>query len=1191
MAFEDDVQGQNTQLYPVVVIDGNYYSTNNVVIDDNYCKPLLLNIPSIKESIDVESKKFKISSVSLDISNIEYQGERFTDQLSDNSLINVESIIYFKSHAELKEVYRGIIRRITHDDVKATVQLEDLTEKAFHRDLPSQIMDDTEGIQEKYRNKPKPMVYGHVDKSPVVLDVNNNIIIDYKELNNLNESTDFAGDDIPPVLINSNNRYVGVLEKIDADMGTLDDTAIQGVAPQTISEGDVQWNFDNNKVVFVKNAFTDNGILQCKGAFKSSGINLSRFVDEYGWDDNDLTDEQIEQLSDGIYDNQADVYLQSNRSITPSIYISILHKYTHFSLKINTDPNISDSLVSRVRKIALNNTELPIPSKVNSAYNNIAYVYPSQTELTGLYDGGVPNYGLSTTDGIGFDLTKLFRFGTTDYGSDYNPLPDTYDIDVTPYRAFSSNPTNLGSIAPHLRFFDYCGAGDQGNNRNFYQINFMIMSRLHLTQAEIDAGMTIDHGIVINGFFNEIDYSSIIDVEKVFSKNFYVNIKGRINIHQNHPVAMLRPAIWNYFLDNYTPNSADQRMIENPIDIIYDLVVSELGHNVIDEAEYLEARAEHSGWKFAFTQNKKINSKKLIEDIARSTKCFPRFNNDGSFTFNTIKDYYSIQEYIDATEITNADVISYSFKKTKPEQIYRKVDVQYNKDYEQNSYLNRLTKTNANNIDFYGIESVDDAYLEFESPYIRDYITANRLGGSLIGYYKHDHLIFNLKLPMKYISLNIGDKLKFRELLGGLAYGEDYRMWRITEYNAAKFPLFMITSITKNLDSVSVECIQLHYIGATYSDVGFESEWITGTQEGGLFYFPDADPITITPTIPEYEGEVLGDELWANDYSTNSNGWFPYNTNDVSFGDNAVICTGDGSSTNGMLAYLNSAVGDGYGSTTENLVEGLQYKLTCKAKVNTGRTVGLHINNLSSNRVDVSNAEYQEFTFYFTSTSVTGNYFRTQIVDDGDIIYIKDISLKEVIQEEVDNNLMTSGGTFDNPDDWTMVRLEIVESRLKINQEQMGNSPYNYGTAYDSTPINFTLSDEENIDGKFFSNETFDIKIVAEDVPSGNLMKLSSGNSQGYFNISGSWFELQNGINEFKGVRVVAPDTMQDAFGVVIFLHGYFGEGKLKSVSISPSTEAATTSGTSQADFDDMVEQREFYKKDDEIDLKFLKGI
>ena len=46
-----------------------------------------------------------------------------------------------------------------------------------------------------------------------------------------------------------------------------------------------------------------------------------------------------------------------------------------------------------------------------------------------------------------------------------------------------------------------------------------------------------------------------------------------------------------------------------------------------------------------------MNSKKLIEDIAKSTKCFPKFKNNGKFGFNTIKEAYSVEDYENAKEI------------------------------------------------------------------------------------------------------------------------------------------------------------------------------------------------------------------------------------------------------------------------------------------------------------------------------------------------------------------------------------------------------------------------------------------------------------------------------------------------------------------------------------------------------------
>ena len=42
--------------------------------------PLLLNVPTIKESIDIESRKYKISNVKLKISNARYEAYKFSDR-------------------------------------------------------------------------------------------------------------------------------------------------------------------------------------------------------------------------------------------------------------------------------------------------------------------------------------------------------------------------------------------------------------------------------------------------------------------------------------------------------------------------------------------------------------------------------------------------------------------------------------------------------------------------------------------------------------------------------------------------------------------------------------------------------------------------------------------------------------------------------------------------------------------------------------------------------------------------------------------------------------------------------------------------------------------------------------------------------------------------------------------------------
>ena len=57
--FKNDIQSRDTNLVPLVVIDwdGNNplsISTNEIYIAPSHYKPLLLNIPSLKESIDIE---------------------------------------------------------------------------------------------------------------------------------------------------------------------------------------------------------------------------------------------------------------------------------------------------------------------------------------------------------------------------------------------------------------------------------------------------------------------------------------------------------------------------------------------------------------------------------------------------------------------------------------------------------------------------------------------------------------------------------------------------------------------------------------------------------------------------------------------------------------------------------------------------------------------------------------------------------------------------------------------------------------------------------------------------------------------------------------------------------------------------------------------------------------------------------
>ena len=170
--FSNDIQGKDTYLVPLVIIDDRFYLSTNKLTLENHYDPLVKSIGNIKESIDATSKKFKISSVSIKFFNFEYNGERITDRLFEQSIMNSRIDIYYKSPScesleDCMKLYSGYIRDIKENADLLSIEIEDRTETSLHKKLPYRYTP-TEGLPEKHQNKLIPMVYGFVDKSPIV---------------------------------------------------------------------------------------------------------------------------------------------------------------------------------------------------------------------------------------------------------------------------------------------------------------------------------------------------------------------------------------------------------------------------------------------------------------------------------------------------------------------------------------------------------------------------------------------------------------------------------------------------------------------------------------------------------------------------------------------------------------------------------------------------------------------------------------------------------------------------------------------------------------------------------------------------------------------------------------------------------------------------------------------------------------
>ena len=171
--FQNDIQGKDTYLVPLINIDDRIYlSTNKISLDNNYM-PLVKDLGSISESIDVNKKNFTISSIRLSFYNYEYNDTVLSHELFSPSVMNKKLTIYFKSQSadnidDCLLVYSGYIKDIKENADLVTIELEDKTEDTLHKDLPLEFVKDDIDLPDKYKNKRVPMVYGYVEKAPCV---------------------------------------------------------------------------------------------------------------------------------------------------------------------------------------------------------------------------------------------------------------------------------------------------------------------------------------------------------------------------------------------------------------------------------------------------------------------------------------------------------------------------------------------------------------------------------------------------------------------------------------------------------------------------------------------------------------------------------------------------------------------------------------------------------------------------------------------------------------------------------------------------------------------------------------------------------------------------------------------------------------------------------------------------------------
>ena len=840
--FKNDIQGNSVALIPLVRI-GNYYPpaddnfiflSTNAYTDagDIYYKPLLLNVPSLKESTDLEKRNYKISSVNIDITNLPYDGVRFSELIDENSLINKECRIWWASPSASNAypyddiatyptldddaamlIYFGTIRRYEHDDEKVRLVLEDRSQSALHKHLPDQPADAGQGnIPDKYKNSKIPIVYGHVDRSPVVphYSPTEEVSTDEGEIVNVLEYRLKADTQNVDFLSNEETISIGNQSHITSSLFFYENDSYHNVHRTNVGIGNTvgveNFRYGNTDIVLdvdtadypdvgtgLVNDFSE-GLLRVHA--------VRRFNDIEG-----IIATQPVQSNDDLTVDITGAYLGRMYGAINLQGSGSNQDYTHCYLKCYLEPiTVPDNLeVDPETGVVIKPTTWLFKHITHYNFRTANDISPSNDtnipSTTNTYSGSL----------IPASYTHWGAWNTADY-IDFNPNENI------------AGDGSVNNLYPNS-YNNISGENweeDWGYNPNIDTLNWWLTLTTHdhikigiprhrfiysgLSDEEIDAQWgTWGVDTTVHDAFIVQEYR----VMGITDKDFYANVTGRLG----EPTA---PQIIEHIVENEL----------NPdIDI------------TLPDYEF------YTDWKYAFTVDKKINSKKLIEEIAAASPYLPRFNNMGELKFDVIP-YGGGSTIVpsDNRTIHGTDVIDFSFSRTPIEDVYTKVGFEWNWDYALGGFTKNLKDTwfdadfitieditganegvtAAYDFGYYGLKGEDGLPTHKEliidddrGKYIRDPLTAGRFACWMLSWHCNQHLKMKVKLPLKYMHLEIGDLIDFSEILGGVApYGIDY--CDPSQYNNVNGQgisrNFMIFKTNKTLEYCEIECIHMHHL-------------------------------------------------------------------------------------------------------------------------------------------------------------------------------------------------------------------------------------------------------------------------------------------------------------------------------------------------------------------------------------------
>jgi hypothetical protein len=498
-------------------------------------------------------------------------------------------------------------------------------------------------------------------------------------------------------------------------------------------------------------------------------------------------------------------------------------------MNISTSISVSDSIESRTRNVAINSILLPKCSVEEGAAVDMhrIYAYPmdARSYNESLVIGTTGNlthslYNEADSGAVKFDLRELFGFPDFDgngvSGNIYNyddggssKFIDIY-FETNNQEDFVSLPMSSsgGRMIPAIFFYDLCGINDFLVNEGLYRIDFRVHSQTSDDDIDGSTDFLMASGLGscqqnYSGKLHEFDVETLVDVENIYNKSYYANIYGRI--------------------DN------DNNVIQSPKAIVIDILRDLTGNETFTPSGVNTYSTNYSGFFNAFTVDKKIESKKLIENVLSTSPFIGRFSSNGEFKFYEIPSsgYKGEQGTTIDKLIDSSDVIDFKFSRTKD--IYTKILLKYKLNYNSNDFEEQVEVTaqelfSEYNNSYYGLNndhSESTLVLDGEhGKYIRNELAAKNFAYWLLSFNANAHLKIIVDLPLRYIDLEVGDIIQFNSLIKQdlLPYGINYKSTTGSVNGQPIFATFIVTSTNKSIDKLTIECIQNHALITTPCD-------------------------------------------------------------------------------------------------------------------------------------------------------------------------------------------------------------------------------------------------------------------------------------------------------------------------------------------------------------------------------------